>query len=65
MGALHAVAAVSIFAGLPLALGLPPKEIALLGLTLLVSAVTLASGQATILHGAVHLVVFAAVLPGG
>jgi len=57
-----AVAAVSLLAGLPLALGLPPKDTALLALTLLVSAVTLASGRATILHGAVHLVVFAAFL---
>jgi Ca2+:H+ antiporter len=57
-----AVAAVSILAGLPLELGLPPKETSLLALTLLVSVVTLASGRATILHGAVHLVVFAAFL---
>jgi Ca2+:H+ antiporter len=57
-----AVAAVSIIAGLPLALGLPPKEIALLALTLLISATTLASGRATVLQGAVHLTLFAAFL---
>jgi Ca2+:H+ antiporter len=34
----------------------------LLGLTLLVSAITLASGRSTIMQGAVHLVLFAAFL---
>ena len=57
-----AVAAVAILGGLPLALGLPPKEAALLALTLLISVVTLASGRATVLHGAVHLVLFAVFL---
>jgi Ca2+:H+ antiporter len=53
-----AVAALSIFGGRPLELGLPPKETALLALTLLISAVTLASGRATVLQGALHLVLF-------
>lgn len=57
-----AVAAVAIRIDLPLELGLPPKEIVLLALTLLVSAITLASGRATIMQGAVHLVIFAAFL---
>jgi Ca2+:H+ antiporter len=57
-----AVAALSIFLKLPLELGLAPKETALLALTLLVSTVTLASGRATVLQGAVHLVLFAAFL---
>jgi Ca2+:H+ antiporter len=57
-----AVAATSILAGLPLELGLSAKEAALLAITLLISAVTLASGRATVLHGAVHLVLFAAFL---
>ena len=57
-----AVAAVAIRINLPLELGLPPKEIVLLALTLLVSAITLASGRATIMQGAVHLVIFAAFL---
>jgi Ca2+:H+ antiporter len=57
-----AVAAVAILGGMPLALGLPPKEAALLALTLLISVVTLASGRATVLHGAVHLVLFAVFL---
>jgi Ca2+:H+ antiporter len=56
------VAAVSILAGLPLALGLPAKETVLLAVTLLISAVTLATGRATVLHGAVHLVLFGAFL---
>ena len=54
-----AVAAAAIFAGLPLTLGLPAKETTLLGLTWLISVVTLAGGRATVLHGAVHLMVFA------
>lgn len=55
-----AVAAVSILIDRPLALGLDAKETALLAITLLVSATTLASGRATVLQGAVHLVLFAA-----
>lgn len=57
-----AVAAVSLIADLPLLLGLPAKETALLALTLLVSVTTLASGRATVMQGAVHLVLFAAFL---
>lgn len=53
-----AVAATSILLGLPLDLGLPPKEVALLALTLLLTSTTLSGGRATILQGAVHLVVF-------
>ena len=56
------VAVVSIAFGLPLELGVAPKEAVLLALTLLVSALTLASGRATLLQGAVHLVLFAAFL---
>jgi Ca2+:H+ antiporter len=57
-----AVAATSIALGLPLALGLPPKEVALLALSLLLSSMTLTGGRATVLQGAVHLVVFAVFL---
>lgn len=57
-----AVAVTSILLGLPLDLGLPPKEIALLALTLLVGAITLARGSATVMQGAVHLVLFAVFL---
>ena len=53
------VAVTSIALGLPLELGLPPKEVALLALSLLLSSMTLAGGRATVLQGAVHLVLFA------
>ena len=54
------VAAVSIAIGMPLELGLSAKETVMLALTLFVSAVTLATGRATLMQGAVHLVIFAA-----
>lgn len=57
-----AVAAVAIAMGITLDLGLPAKEIVLLTLTLLVSAITVIGGQATIMQGTVHLVLFAAFL---
>ncbi len=53
-----AVAVTSIALKLPLDLGLGPKEVTLLALSLLLSVMTLASGRATVLQGAVHLVVF-------
>jgi Ca2+:H+ antiporter len=52
-----AVAAVSLWMGQPLTLGLAPEEMALLILTLIISTVTLATGRTTILQGAVHLVI--------
>jgi len=57
-----AVAVTSIALRLPLTLGLPPKEVAMLALSLLLSSMTLAGGRATVLQGAVHLVVFAVFL---
>lgn len=54
-----AVAFTSIALDLPIQLGLPPKEIALLALTLLLTTMTLTGGRATILQGSVHLVLFA------
>lgn len=57
-----AVAAISIALGLRLDLGLPPKEMVLLALTLMISAMTLAGGRSTVLQGAVHLVLFAVFL---
>jgi Ca2+:H+ antiporter len=57
-----AVAAVSIVAGQPLALGLDAKDQAMLAVTLLLSAITLATGRTTVLQGVVHLVIFAAFL---
>ncbi len=43
-------------------LGLGGKEIILLLLTFIVSALTLGGGRTTVLHGAVHLVIFAVFL---
>jgi len=57
-----AVALASNFLPHPLELGLPPKEIALLALTLLVAGLTLTAGRATVLQGAVHLMLFAVYL---
>lgn len=56
------VAAVFIYTGQPLLLGLAPKEMVLLALTLLVGGMTLATGRTTIMQGTVHLVIFAAFL---
>jgi Ca2+:H+ antiporter len=52
------VVAVSLYLGQELTIGLGSEEMALLLLTLFVSSLTLASGRATILQGAVHLVIF-------
>ena len=51
------VATLSLFAHVPIALGLNPKGIVLLFLTLIVSTLSLATGRTTILQGAVHLVI--------
>lgn len=56
------VVLVSIIFDLPLILGLEPKDMVLLVLTLLVSAVTLGTGRTYMMQGAVHLVLFAAFL---
>ncbi|MGC4071188.1 MAG: hypothetical protein QM760_01445 [Nibricoccus sp.] len=47
---------------LPLMLGLQAKEMALLAVTFLVSAITLGTGRTYLMQGAVHLVLFAAFL---
>jgi Ca2+:H+ antiporter len=57
-----AVAMVSIFLHKPLTLGLEPKEIVLLFVTLILSQSTLGTGRTTVLQGIVHLVIFAAFL---
>ena len=57
-----AVAAASVLFDIPLELGLSSLDTVLLFLTLLMSTITLAIGRATVLQGAVHLVVFAAFL---
>ncbi len=56
------VAVAAIGFGLPLILGLEPKDVVMLSLTLLVSAVTLGTGRTHVMQGAVHLVLFAAFL---
>ncbi len=53
-----AVAFVAIGLDIALVLGLPPKELVLLLLTVMASTITLASGRATVLQGALHLVLF-------
>jgi Ca2+:H+ antiporter len=54
-----AVAVVAVALGKPLVLGLGPKEIVMLTLTFVVSAITLGGGRTTAVHGAVHLIIFA------
>jgi Ca2+:H+ antiporter len=56
------VAITAIAIDLPLVLGLDPKDLAMLALTFLLSAVTLGTGRTYIMQGAVHLVIFAAFL---
>lgn len=56
------VALTVLWLKMPLVLGLPPKEMVLLGLTLLISSMTLQRGLATVLQGTVHLVLFAVYL---
>ncbi|MCX7890661.1 MAG: calcium:proton antiporter [Rhodobacteraceae bacterium] len=53
------VAAVTLWLGLDLTLGLTPEKMVLLLMTLLVATQTLATGRTTVLQGAVHLVIFA------
>jgi Ca2+:H+ antiporter len=55
-----AIAVISIVFGYQVNLGLGSTEIALLFLTLFVSALTLLPGKASLLQGAVHLSIFAA-----
>jgi Ca2+:H+ antiporter len=56
------VAAVFVWNGQPLSLGIGAMETVLLALTLIVSTLTLATGRTTILQGSVHLSIFAAYL---
>jgi Ca2+:H+ antiporter len=57
-----AIAIVSSLLGLKVNLGLGPTDIVFLMLTLLVAALTLIPGRATLLQGAVHLSIFGAFL---
>jgi Ca2+:H+ antiporter len=52
-----AVAALSLTAGLPIALGLDQKGTVLLLVSLLVASLSLSNARTTILQGAVHLVI--------
>lgn len=56
------IALASIWLPGPLLLGLGPKEMVLLALTVVVSVLTVATGRATLLQGTVHLVIFGAFL---
>jgi Ca2+:H+ antiporter len=57
-----AVAIVSMVLGLPLAMGLDPKSIVLLILSLFTITLSLGTGKTTVLGGVVHLVIFAVYL---
>ena len=57
-----AVATISILLGMPLTLGLDPKDQVLLIVTLIVSLVTLGTGRTTVLQGTVHVILFAVFL---
>jgi Ca2+:H+ antiporter len=54
------VAVAAVWMGLPLVLGLDAKDLVLLMLTFVVSAITLTYGRTHMMQGAVHLVIFAA-----
>jgi Ca2+:H+ antiporter len=56
------VAVASLTLGIPVTLGLAAKDLVMLTLTFVVGGFTLASGRSNVLHGAVHLVIFAAYL---
>ncbi len=57
-----AVVITAAWLDLPLVLGLEAKDLVLLALTFLVSAITLGTGRTNVMQGAVHLVLFAAFL---
>ncbi len=57
-----AAAIVALSLGQPLVLGLEPSGMVLLALTMLVSTLTFATGRTHVLHGLVHLVIFATFL---
>lgn len=56
------VTVTSFLLDLPLRLGLDPKGVVLLSLSLFVAALSLARGRTTLLHGSVHVVIFGAYL---
>lgn len=56
------VAIASLVLDLPIALGIGPKSMTLLGLSLIVSVLSLGTGRTTVLQGMVHLLIFATYL---
>ncbi|MBK9083365.1 MAG: ionic transporter y4hA [Rhizobiales bacterium] len=54
------VAAVNVWIGHKLVLGLAPSNVALLVVTMFASVITFSTGRTNVLYGAVHLVLFAA-----
>jgi Ca2+:H+ antiporter len=56
------VVAVCIAFDLPIVLGIDPKDIVLLALTLLVGAIGIATGRTNLMYGAVQLLIFTAFL---
>jgi Ca2+:H+ antiporter len=56
------VAVGSVALDIPLVLGIESKDLVMLALTFVVSAVTLGTGRTHLMQGAVHLVIFAAFL---
>jgi Ca2+:H+ antiporter len=56
------VALASVRLGVPLKLGVDPKDLVMLVLTFVVGSFTLVSGRTSVMQGAIHLVVFAAFL---
>ncbi len=57
-----AVAFTSMLIGMPLVLGLDPKDLTLLLLTFFVASITLVAGRTHVMLAAVHIVIFAAFL---
>jgi Ca2+:H+ antiporter len=57
-----AVVVAAVLLDLPLVLGLDAKDLVMLTLAFLVSAITLGTGRTNLMQGAVHLVLFAAFL---
>lgn len=56
------VVVAAVLLDLPLVLGLEPKDMVMMVLAFLVSAITLGTGRTNIMQGAVHLILFAAFL---
>jgi Ca2+:H+ antiporter len=56
------IAVTAIALKLPLVMGLDPKDLVMLAVTFMVSAVTLGTGRTNMMQGAVHLVLFATFL---